>query len=101
MTKEVPTFRPYASLQAQTAPVRGSAASRGYGRGWQKARATFLAEFPLCQCDDPDCNRPATEVHHIRAHRGDQALFWDRQNWQALTKECHSRLTAREGRRTY
>jgi 5-methylcytosine-specific restriction enzyme A len=101
MTSIIPTFRPHGPLQADMQPVRGSAASRGYGRRWQKARKLFLAEHPLCQCDDADCQRPATEVHHIRAHRGDDGLFWDETNWQGLTKECHSRLTAREGRRVY
>ncbi|GBR25539.1 hypothetical protein AA0488_0675 [Kozakia baliensis NRIC 0488] len=81
--------------------ARGSAASRGYGRRWQKARAAYLAENPVCQCDDAACQRPATEVHHIKAHRGDYDLFWNPSNWQGLTKECHSRLTAKEGPRRY
>ncbi|MCB4811684.1 HNH endonuclease [Methylovorus menthalis] len=39
---------------------------------------------------------PATVVDHIKPHRGDMALFWDRNNWQAMAKECHDRKTARE-----
>jgi len=101
MAGDISTFRPHAAAQEATAQRRGSAASRGYGRRWQKVRAVFLAEHPVCQCDDPECQRPATEVHHVRPHRGDYDLFWDPANWQGLTKECHSRLTAREGRRTY
>lgn len=79
---------------------RGSAASRGYGRAWQKARASFLREHPLCEC--PDCQAgalrvtPATVVDHIVPHRGDQKLFWDSTNWQAMSAECHNRKTARE-----
>lgn len=97
----VATFRPHAHLQASHDRQRGSAASRGYGRRWQRARRQFLLEHPVCQCDDPDCQRPATEVDHIKGHRGDYDLFWDEANWQALTKECHSRKTRREGGRTY
>lgn len=86
--------------QRETDRQRGSSASRGYGRGWQKARADFLREHPLCEC--PDCQAgvrrvtPATVVDHIVPHRGDPALFWDRKNWQAMSAECHNRKTARE-----
>lgn len=79
---------------------RGSAASRGYGRKWQEARDGFLAKHPLCQC--PECDegrvrlRPAEVVDHKIPHKGDRVLFWDRDNWQAMAKECHDRKTARE-----
>ena len=36
---------------------------------------------------------PATVVDHIVPHRGDHALFWDKQNWQPLCKDCHDRKT--------
>ncbi|WP_338100978.1 hypothetical protein [Roseovarius nubinhibens] len=32
----------------------------------------------------------------MEPHRGDRAKFFDRTNWQALCKPCHSRKTARE-----
>lgn len=38
----------------------------------------------------------ATVVDHIKPHRGDQRLFWDEDNWQALCKECHDRKTLTE-----
>lgn len=79
---------------------RGSAAARGYGRKWQEARAAFLAAHPLCQCEECDEGRlrltPATIVDHIVAHKGDRKLFWDRKNWQAMSKPCHDRKTALE-----
>ena len=34
-----------------------------------------------------------TLVDHIVPHRGDQALFWDEQNWQPLCKSCHDKKT--------
>lgn len=64
-----------------------------YDRKWQKARAAFLAAHPLCQC--PQCQEgtvrvlAATVVDHKVPHRGDPVLFWDRTNWQALSKPCH------------
>lgn len=33
----------------------------------------------------------ASVVDHILPHRGDQALFWDKDNWQSLCAECHNR----------
>lgn len=68
-----------------------SSAARGYGYRWQKARAQFLAENPLCTiCDKTGRTVLAQVVDHIKPHRGDDALFWDRANWQPLCKQCHS-----------
>ena len=38
----------------------------------------------------------ATDVDHIVPHRGDPALFWDEENWQALCHSCHSKKTRNE-----
>ncbi|WP_253281401.1 HNH endonuclease signature motif containing protein [Cupriavidus sp. HPC(L)] len=35
-------------------------------------------------------------VDHIKPHRGDQALFWDRSNWQTCCAMHHSRDKQRE-----
>lgn len=76
--------------------MRGSANSRGYNAEWRRERARYLNEHPLCEeCRKQGRYTAATEVHHIRAHRGDQTLFWDRSNWQALCKACHSAKTRR------
>ncbi len=64
---------------------------------WRKARKSWLARYPLCaDCGELGLVVAAREVDHIRPHRGDKALFWDRGNWQSLCKPCHSRKTARE-----
>lgn len=76
---------------------RGSSAERGYSYAWQKARAGFLRNHPLCKAhDDKGEVVPATVVDHIVPHRGDRALFWDSSNWQPLCKRCHDIKTARE-----
>ncbi|HWL55465.1 MAG TPA: HNH endonuclease [Paracoccus sp. (in: a-proteobacteria)] len=36
------------------------------------------------------CGANATLVDHIKPHRGDKALFWNWNNWQALCAPCHS-----------
>jgi len=73
--------------------ARPSSARRGYGGKWQRESKAFLAANggKLCVC-----KRPATVVDHIKPHRGDMKLFWDRGNWQPLCGSCHSRKTARQ-----
>jgi 5-methylcytosine-specific restriction protein A len=78
---------------------RPSAARRGYGSRWRRARAAFLAQHPLCAaCRAKGCVVPATVVDHVVPHRGDQRLFWDQSNWAPACKRCHDVKTAREGR---
>lgn len=72
-------------------------AARGYGSRWRRARAAFLAVHPLCvMCAAQGRTSAATVVDHIRPHRGDQVLFWDRENWQPLCATCHSSLKQAE-----
>ena len=78
---------------------RPSAAARGYGARWRRARRAFLARHPLCaRCAARGRLAPATVVDHVTPHRGDPGLFWDERNWAALCKPCHDAKTTREGR---
>ncbi|MBK5958097.1 hypothetical protein CCR97_08185 [Rhodoplanes elegans] len=71
--------------------ARLSARQRGYSTAWDKARAGFLRDHPWCAiCLKAGRYTQATVVDHIKPHRGDQSLFWDRSNWQALDATCHS-----------
>jgi 5-methylcytosine-specific restriction endonuclease McrA len=54
-------------------------------------------------CADEGRIKAAAVVDHIKAHRGDETLFWDQRNWQSLCKPCHDRHKKREemsGRKT-
>lgn len=74
-----------------------TAAQRGYGYQWQKARAGYLKKHPLCvYCERQGRVTPAEVVDHIRPHRGDMGLFWDKDNWQALCKHCHDSIKKQE-----
>ena len=74
--------------------ARENAAARGYDKRWQKARALYLRQHPLClSCLREKRIVPATVVDHIIPHRGDDKLFWDQANWQPLCKACHDRKT--------
>jgi 5-methylcytosine-specific restriction protein A len=69
---------------------RPTARQRGYDSKWETAARVFLMEPEnrYCACG---CRRRAGVVDHIKPHRGDMALFWDRSNWQALAASpCHS-----------
>ena len=72
-----------------------------YDGRWQKARAAFLLAHPCCvMCEQMGRLSPATVVDHIRPHRGDRTLFWDRANWQPLCKAHHdgAKQQAEKGR---
>lgn len=89
----------HAEIHREIDSRRGSAASRGYDRRWQKARDLYLAEpeHALClHCKATGRDTTATVVDHIVPHRNDRELFWNQMNWQPLCKACHDRKTARE-----
>ena len=74
-----------------------SAGSRGYGTAWNKARKRYLETHPLCaECLKEGRYVKATDVDHIKPHRGDNVLFWDQGNWQSLCHRHHSIKTRNE-----
>ena len=76
---------------------RPSSSKRGYGARWRKTRSYWLACHPLCvHCQSVGQISQATVVDHIIPHKGDQALFWQRDNWQSLCKCHHDIKTATE-----
>lgn len=60
---------------------------------WARLRDQVLSEQPLCACG---CGSGSTVVDHIRDHRGDPDLAFDRANCQGMAKVCHDRKTAGE-----
>ncbi|URF02983.1 HNH endonuclease signature motif containing protein [Cupriavidus campinensis] len=93
-----------------------TSAQRGYGYRWQQARAAHLREHPFCEYCLKERRIVATTVaavilecaarglalpygnvvDHRIPHRGDDALFWDRTNWQTLCTPHHSRDKQRQ-----
>jgi 5-methylcytosine-specific restriction endonuclease McrA len=66
-------------------------AQRGYGGRWQRARIRHLQNNPLCvMCEADGRVAAATVVDHKVPHRGDEALFWDTDNWQSLCASHHA-----------
>lgn len=79
---------------------RGSSNARGYDATWQRLRIAFLAQHPLCECEDCEAGAKrltiAEVVDHIIpiAERPDLRLEWS--NLRAMAKRCHDRRTARD-----
>ena len=74
---------------------------------WQRARAAFIKQkwdeaiergdvLRCCKTDVPLIGKhPAPDspvVDHIKADRGDLKLFWDRTNWQVVSKAWHDKV---------
>ncbi len=60
-------------------------------------RQVQLLREPFCQeCARQGFRTWATDVDHIRDHKGDWVLFTDRSNLESLCHSCHSRKTMRE-----
>lgn len=59
---------------------------------WQRLREYHLAQQPLCAwCMQQDIVEEATVVHHKKAHKGDEVLFFDPENLLSLCKPHHDR----------
>lgn len=100
--------------QQQQDAERGTAYERGYTSKWSRESQQWLRMYPLCQCIECDSGRlrvmPANVVDHKKPPRlkdakesGDAvaiakafALFWNRSNWQSMSKTCHDKKTATE-----
>lgn len=64
---------------------------------WRKLRKEFLAEHQFCEeCKKIGVYSPAVIVDHVKAHKGNERLFWDESNWQGLCKSHHDMKTAKE-----
>jgi 5-methylcytosine-specific restriction protein A len=76
---------------------RGSSRRRGYTTAWQKARASYLTQHPLCVfCEREGRVTAAAVVDHVEPHHGDHEKFWDPDNWQSLCKRHHDSTKQRE-----
>src|SRR5690242_18905492 len=90
-------LQPRVALPTKQPLTRPTADGRGYNYRWQQARLRFLQHNPLCvMCERDGLVTAADVVDHVTPHRGDQALFWDEANWQALCAHHHSSDKQRE-----
>ena len=65
-----------------------------YTARWRALRQHVLEDSPLCvECLRVQRITVAKDIDHITPHHGDAALFWNRDNLQALCIACHARKT--------
>jgi len=58
-------------------------------RRWRRFSKLFLQANPFCKlCSDVGHSVPATQVDHVKPHRGDPAKFWAGP-FQSLCDTCH------------
>ena len=76
--------------------ARLSTFKRGYDKKWQKFRAWYLRQYPMCEhCSERGVDTPAKDLHHVIPLRdGGEKL--DEENVQGLCRSCHSRETVKE-----
>lgn len=67
-------------------------------RVWtDELRPAQLWREPFCrECERMGRRVRATDVDHVKDHKGDWALFVDETNLESLCHSCHSRKTMRE-----
>lgn len=60
-------------------------------QAWRRLRWQVLRDalFTCAACRAVVADTSQLVADHIRPHRGDEALFWDRGNLQCLCKPCH------------
>lgn len=64
---------------------------------WAQLRGGQLLREPFCrECARRGLRVRATDVDHIRDHKGDWRIFTDPANLESLCHSCHSRKTAAE-----
>jgi 5-methylcytosine-specific restriction protein A len=81
---------------------RPNSNQRGYNYRWRKQSRLFLRKNPLCvECLKYNITTLATHVDHIKPHRGDMNIFWDKDNWQSLCTTHHNQKSAREKKGNY
>lgn len=89
--------RPHGVERRREPENRKTSRERGYDWQWQQAADAWKKENPLCaECLRHERLTPVYAVDHIKPHRGDKELFWDRSQWQSLCRSCHSIKTRME-----
>lgn len=57
---------------------------------WRRLRKEMLNDYPTCKICGGSNN---LEVDHIVSPRGNESLFFDKDNLQVLCRDCHSNKT--------
>ena len=95
MPKSAPRF----SRMKKRAPDRRTHQPwrKWYSTGrWKSLARIVLRDEPLCrECKKQGRIEASAVVDHIKPHRGDYTLFFERDNLQGLCTECHNVKTGK------
>lgn len=86
-------------VDGERTAARGAAWRGWYGlKRWRKLRWQVLTDamFVCARCGAVNGDTSKLVADHVRPHRGDPGLFWDRGNLQCLCKPCHDGAKQRE-----
>lgn len=96
LTRERHCDRHAKEKQQWTRGMQSRESQQLYGWRWSKASKQFIREHPLCvECEGRGKTTASHCTDHIVPHRGNEVLFWDEDNWQALCRACHDAKTRR------
>jgi 5-methylcytosine-specific restriction enzyme A len=57
---------------------------------WKRQSHLFRSTHPRCMmCEEHGVLKASEVTDHKIPHRGNQELFWNQNNWQAVCKDCH------------
>ena len=94
---QLPQRRMMTSEVRPRAPQPRTTKEKGYSGRWVEVSKRWRANNPLCaECERNGRAVSSQCVDHIVPHRGNQRLFWDSDNWQALCFRCHNIKSANE-----
>lgn len=96
-------------LSYMDVPARSSGASRAFFSPWRRwysstrwraLRMKILTRdlFACQMCKRIVADTSKLVADHKKPHRGDEVLFWDENNLQALCKPCHDKAKQRSER---
>ena len=80
-----------------TRSANGKKWHKMYTYRWSLYSKRRLREYPWCEsCKKSGVMELATITDHIVPHKGDDRMFWDKNNHQSLCTHCHAVKTATE-----
>ena len=87
------------TVDGERAAAKGAEWRKWYWlKAWRVLRWDVLvaARFTCAKCGVVEGNTRKLVADHVRPHRGDRALFFDRGNLQCLCEACHGGAKQRE-----
>lgn len=86
--KKIKSFKPQKNIPSRSFNGRANIDAM-YDREWNLYSTKFLKENPTCL----SCGNRSEVTDHLKAHKGDEKLFWKLDNLIPLCSSCHNTIT--------